>query len=113
MFIKYVKVCYFQTHCVIYLCQTITSDKYNKTVNRISDTGIRKMVIRISDKVIQLLKSNLILRNRLANDLIKSPRTIDRWISENDECLTMALVLKIIREETGLGVEEILEEVQM
>lgn len=75
------------------------SDKYNK-------------VMRISDKAIQELKSNLNLRNRLAYELKKSPRTIDRWIEENvyNNDLTKELAVKIIEEESGLSRSEILEE---
>lgn len=51
-------------------------------------------------------------KNRLALELDCSVQTIDRWIRENEGNgdLTKAAALKVIREETGLSDQEILEE---
>lgn len=50
-------------------------------------------------------------RNRLAFLLNVHPRTIDKWLKENDIMLTTALALQIISEETGLKDTQILEPV--
>ena len=50
-------------------------------------------------------------RYRLAERCAVSPRTINRWINNNDDNLTKADSLIMIREETGLEDSQILEEV--
>lgn len=65
--------------------------------------------MRLTDKAIHEIKANKRLRNRLAFDLDKSAMTILRWVSTNDDNLTKAAALQVIREETGFTDEEILE----
>lgn len=65
--------------------------------------------MRLTDKAIQEIRSNKRLRNRLAFDLDKSAMTIMRWVAANDDNLTKAAALQVIREETGFSDEEILE----
>ena len=48
-------------------------------------------------------------KKRLAEALDVSLDTIYRWLANNDDNLTKAAALKVIREETGLTDEEILE----
>jgi hypothetical protein len=50
------------------------------------------------------------IRPRLAIALGKSESTIFRYIANNDEDLTKAAALMVIRKETGLTDSEILEE---
>jgi hypothetical protein len=52
------------------------------------------------------------LKNRLALEMDKSVYTVDRWLSDNEENgpLTLAKSLQLIKEETGLPTEQILEE---
>jgi hypothetical protein len=49
-------------------------------------------------------------RGRMAEKCNVSINTINRWIRENDDNLTKADPLQMIREETGLSDQEILEE---
>ncbi len=69
--------------------------------------------MKLQNKAIQELKDNMRLRNRLAFDLNKSPATINRWIIDNDDNLTKAAVLEIIRQETGMVDSQILEELSV
>lgn len=64
--------------------------------------------MKLSEKALQQLKTNMHLRNRLTLELEKHPDTIKRWIAVNDERLTMAHPLQIIAEETGLPADELL-----
>jgi transposase len=48
-------------------------------------------------------------KRKLAEALDVSEATVYRWISENNDSLTKAAALKVIREETGLTDAEILE----
>lgn len=48
-------------------------------------------------------------RKRVADAIGISPVTLWRWISVNDDSLTKAVAIKVIREETGLPESEILE----
>lgn len=66
--------------------------------------------MRLTKTAIKQLRLNMRLRNRLALDLDKSPATINRWIADNDDSLTKAAVLRVIREETGMEDSELLEE---
>lgn len=49
-------------------------------------------------------------KDRLAEKCGVSPRTLNRWISDNDDNLTKADPLQMISEETGLDQSQILEE---
>lgn len=65
--------------------------------------------MRLTQKVLALIHDKRI-RNRLAMALDKTDFTIIRYIKDNDDALTKAAALQVIREETGLPDEEILEE---
>lgn len=60
--------------------------------------------------VLATLRNHKRAKNRLASELDKSSYTIERWIRDNDESLTLAASLRIIREELGLTDSEILQE---
>lgn len=49
-------------------------------------------------------------KKKLAEACNTTPATVYRWIDNNDDNLTKAAALKVIREETGLTDREILEE---
>jgi len=70
--------------------------------------------MNLTNQVIEILRENMALRNRIAIELDCSEQTIRRWLNENepDGDLTKASALKIISEETGLTNEEILTESQ-
>lgn len=67
--------------------------------------------MRLSNKAIE--KLTVRTRNRLAVELDCSVVTVDRWIKNNGDNndLTKAAALEVIREETGLTDFEILEEI--
>lgn len=50
------------------------------------------------------------IKGLLAIENDKHPGSIQRWIDNNDESLTLAKNLKIIEQELGLTQEEVLEE---
>ena len=52
------------------------------------------------------------IKSKMALALNCSEGTINRYIRENDDNLTKAAVLEVIRNETGLTDEEILEKVE-
>lgn len=62
----------------------------------------------ISKKAIGLLKKNEEAKGRIAGATNRTGYTVNRWIYENDIMLTTAVVLDIIRDETGLTDDEIL-----
>lgn len=66
--------------------------------------------MKLTQKAITKLKRNKRARARLQLELDKSEYTINKYIQENDDNLTKAAALKVIREETGLKDKEILEE---
>lgn len=68
--------------------------------------------MKLTQKALEAVRTNKRLRARLALALDKSDFSVQRWIKENSEMLTMAASLKVIREETGLNDEEILEETE-
>jgi hypothetical protein len=65
--------------------------------------------MKLTQIAIDALKGNKRARARLQLDMDKSEFTINRWIAENDDNLTKAAALKVIREETGLSDNQILE----
>lgn len=69
--------------------------------------------MKLTNKALQEIKASKRLKNRLALDLDISPSTLNRWIADNDDNLTKAAALQIIREETGLSDSEILEETEV
>lgn len=79
--------------CIIHLCHTKTN-----------------ITMLLSEKAKQIIqhRDGMRIRNRLAYELDKSYATIERWLTTNDEMLTTASALRIIREETGLTDDQIL-----
>lgn len=63
----------------------------------------------LTSKALAEIKSNTRLKNLLALELDRSVHTIEKWIKDNDEMLTTASALEVIRKETGLTDSEILE----
>jgi hypothetical protein len=59
------------------------------------------------------IKNNKRARARLQLILDKSEYTINKYIAENDENLTKAAALLVIREETGLSDNEILDPIEI
>lgn len=68
--------------------------------------------MRIRKKALLTINESTRLKTRLALELDKSVASVSRWISENSENnpLTTAKALQIIRDETGLEDSQILEE---
>lgn len=66
--------------------------------------------MRLSNKALELIRGNVRTKNLLALTLDCSVFTIGRYLDSNNDNLTKAAALKIIREETGLADSEILEE---
>ena len=65
--------------------------------------------MQLSQKALAAINTKEI-RPLLALAMNKSEGTIIRYIGSNDESLTKAAALKVIREKTGLSDAEILEE---
>ena len=57
------------------------------------------------------LKGSKHMRCQIADSEACSLETVNRWIRQNNSMLTKASILAIIRQETGLTVEQILEDV--
>ena len=55
------------------------------------------------------LQGSSSLRQRIADMEGKTIQTINRWIREGDDNLTKAGPLSLIKQETGLGNEDLLE----
>lgn len=66
--------------------------------------------MKLKATVLATLRRTKEAKNRLAFELNLSSYTIEKWIRENDDSLTKAAAMKIIREELGLTDSEILEE---
>lgn len=49
-------------------------------------------------------------KDKIASAMNVQPSTVYRWISTNDDSLTKASALLVIREETGLNDDQLLEE---
>lgn len=69
--------------------------------------------MRISLKAIDRIKPDTRIKTMLALALNRSVYTITKWIDENDDNLTKAAALEVIRKETGLTDSEILETVEV
>lgn len=65
--------------------------------------------MKLTQKAIDAIKTDIKVRARLSLALDRSSFTIDKWIKTNDDKLTKAASLQVIREETGLTDAEILE----
>ncbi len=63
----------------------------------------------LTSKALAEIKGSTRLKNLLALELDRSVHTIEKWIKENDQMLTTASALEVIRKETGLTDEQILE----
>lgn len=66
--------------------------------------------MRLTDEALAAIKSNYRLRNLLGLALNCVDRTIMRYVATKDDELTKAAALKVIREETGLSDDRILED---
>lgn len=65
--------------------------------------------MKLTHKAIEAIRNDKRARARLQLELDKSEYTINRYIETNDDNLTKAAALKVIREETGLTDAQILE----
>lgn len=65
--------------------------------------------MRLSELGITILRGSEKIRERLRASFDITSTTVNRWVRENDDNLTKAAALSIIREETGLSDSEILE----
>lgn len=68
-----------------------------------------RSIMRLTKAAILAIRGGKDTKKRLAEDLGVSEPTIFRWLADNDDNLTKAAALKVIREETGLTNEDILE----
>jgi hypothetical protein len=66
--------------------------------------------MKLNTAGISILRGNKPLWEKARTALGVSPASMYRYVQLNDEVLTQASVLKVIREETGLTDSEILEE---
>lgn len=65
--------------------------------------------MKLTDKAKDTIRKNTRLKNRLALEFDCSVFTIVRWIDEGDVRLTAPSATIIVKEETGLVDDEILE----
>ena len=66
--------------------------------------------MKLTQAAIQKILDSKSLPKKLAAVLCVSKVTMWRYLKDNDDSLTKAAALKVIREETGLDDSEILEE---
>lgn len=66
--------------------------------------------MQLTEQALAGIRKSTRAKNRLALANDCSVYTIDRWLKDNDDSLTKAASLAVIREETGLADSEILEE---
>jgi hypothetical protein len=66
--------------------------------------------MRLTDKAKAAASTNTRLKNLLALEFNRSVFTIQKWIAEGNIILTTPSATAIIKEETGLTDQEILEE---
>jgi len=64
--------------------------------------------IRIRLSVIEMIKSDNVVKNKLAISLNKSYVTIQRYINNNDVMLTTAAAMEVLRSELNLSNDELL-----
>lgn len=69
--------------------------------------------MRLTAETIQKLRESLRMKNRLAYEMGKSAQTIQKYIQYNHPNLTRFEALKIISEETGIKVENLVETEKM
>ncbi|MGA6117481.1 hypothetical protein [Sphingobacterium anhuiense] len=65
--------------------------------------------IKLKQSVIEVIKSDNVLKNRIAIALNKSYPTIQRYVNSNSMNLTMECTLMVLRQELKLTNEELLE----
>jgi hypothetical protein len=63
----------------------------------------------VSDKAIEMIKGNNKLMGRLMIAFDRGQNTIENWMASKDIRLTTPTAVQIIKEETGLTEQEILE----
>lgn len=66
--------------------------------------------MELTKKALDKIRSNPIVKNQIAIALRCSEGTVRRWIINNDEMLTTASALTIIRKATRLSDNQILQE---
>lgn len=66
--------------------------------------------MKLSKIAILALRGSKDLRDKLAAELKTSLGTVNRWVANNDDSLTKAAALKVIREELNLTDVDLLEE---
>lgn len=65
-----------------------------------------KNFAKIKKSILVSLKESIQARNRLGYTFEVAPRTIDRWIADNNPILTSVTAMKVIKEELGLTKSE-------
>jgi hypothetical protein len=66
--------------------------------------------MKLNTAGISIIRGNKAIKDKIRDSLDVSSATMYKYVADNDEILTQAAVLKILREETGLSDQEILEE---
>lgn len=79
-----------------YLCSIKNNQKYLEMI--------------VSDKAIEMIKGNNKLMGRLMIAFDRGQNTIENWMVSKDIRLTTPTAVQILKEETGLTDNEILEE---
>lgn len=66
-------------------------------------------VIKLRENVLEAIKSDNVLKNKIAIALEKSYPTIQRYLNQNSKNLTLESTLMVLRKELKLTNEELLE----
>lgn len=66
--------------------------------------------MKLSKIALLAIRGGVDIRRKIAEALKVSEQSVYRWVAENDDNLTKAAALVIIKQETGLTDQEILEE---
>lgn len=66
--------------------------------------------MKLSKLAILAIRGSKDLREKIAAEMKASLGTVNRWVADNDDNLTKAAALKVIREELELTDSELLEE---
>ena len=64
--------------------------------------------LRLSPAALEAIRQTPGIKSKLALALGVSEGTINRYIRENDDCLTKAAAFEVLRKETGLPDKELL-----
>ena len=67
--------------------------------------------MRLTKIGILALKGSPELRRRIMEMEEVTPQAVNRWIQNNDDCLTKAGIMKMIKDETGLTDDQLLQDV--